>query len=144
MTDAGDPPEPPIVGDAVEGASRAVVTPPSPVPAEPVPLVPPKPGDGDWPAQATNAIVDLVDQVRAKTTGPAITAARAVVFGLIVAVLGVVVLVLAIIFAVRLTTEVLELVWDGAGVWLTYLIYGIVLVAVGAIVFSRRHVRGLG
>jgi hypothetical protein len=53
-------------------------------------------------------------------------------------------LVLLLVFAVRLTTEVLELIWDGSGVWLTYLIYGVVLVVVGAIVFGKRHVRGLG
>ena len=53
-----------------------------------VELVPPPPNTSDWPAQATDTIVNLVDQVRAKTTGPAITVARGLVFGLIVGVLG--------------------------------------------------------
>jgi hypothetical protein len=108
-----------------------------------VELVPPAPSTSDWPSQAADTIVDLVDQVRAKTTGPAITAARALVFGLIVAVLAVIVGVLALVFLVRLTTEVLEVIWDGAGVWLTYLLYGALFTAVGAFVFGRRHVRGL-
>jgi len=108
-----------------------------------VELVPPAPSTSDWPSQAADTIVDLVDQVRAKTTGPAITAARALVFGLIVAVLAVIVGVLALVFLVRLTTEVLEVIWDGAGVWLTYLLYGALFTAVGAFVFRRRHVRGL-
>jgi hypothetical protein len=106
-------------------------------------LVPPAPSTSDWPVQATDAIVDLVDQVRDKTTGPAITAARGVVFGLIAAVLGGTAAVLLLIFVIRITTEVLELIWDGAGVWLTYLIYGSLFTVVGAVVFGKRHVRGL-
>jgi uncharacterized integral membrane protein len=136
MSEAGDPFEPRDVGPPA--------TPSGATTTEPVELVPPKASESDWPAQATSTSVDLVDQVRAKTTGPAITVARGLVFGLVVAVLGVVALVLLLVFAVRLTTEVLELLWDGSGVWLTYLIYGVVLVVVGAIVFGKRHVRGLG
>ena len=47
----------------------------------------PPPGD-DWPAKATDQIVSLVDQIRDKTTGPAIRAARAMVFGFLAAMLG--------------------------------------------------------
>jgi hypothetical protein len=112
-------------------------------PAIDVELVPPAPSTSDWPAQATDTIVNLVDQVRAKTTGPAITVARGLVFGIIVGVLGVVAAVLLLIFSIRLTTELLDLVWDGAGVWLTYLIYGVLFTVVGGIVFGRRHIRGL-
>jgi hypothetical protein len=108
-----------------------------------VELVPPPTTTSDWPAQATDTIVNLVDQVRAKTTGPAITVARGLVFGLIVGVLGVMATVLLLVFAVRLTTDVLELIWDGAGVWLTYLIYGVLLTLVGAYLFGKRHVRGI-
>jgi hypothetical protein len=108
-----------------------------------VELVPPAPSASDWPAQATDTIVNLVDQVRAKTTGPAITVARGLVFGIMVGVLGLVAAVLLLIFAVRLTTELLDLVWDGAGVWLTYLIYGVVFTVVGGVIFGRRHIRGL-
>jgi hypothetical protein len=108
-----------------------------------VELVPPSPGNREWPEQAADAIVDFVDQVKAKTTGPAITAARGLVFGVIVGVLGLVVAVLMLIFLIRLTTDVLELIWDGAGVWLTYLIYGVLFTVVGAVLFGKRHVRGL-
>lgn len=133
---------------AAEPETRATTAPPGlPIGSTPpaaVELVPPAPSTSDWPAQATDTIVNLVDQVRAKTTGPAITVARGLVFGLIVGVLGIVVVVLLMIFAVRITTEVLELIWDGAGVWLTYLLYGILFTGVGAILFRKRHVRGLG
>jgi hypothetical protein len=108
-----------------------------------VDLVPPAPSTSDWPAQATTTLVDLVDQVRTKTTGPAITVSRGLVFGLIAVVLAVVAVVLLLIFLVRLTTDLLELAWDGAGVWLTYLLYGVIFTVVGAVLFAKRHVRGL-
>lgn len=89
--------------------------------------------DGGWPAQAADKIVDVVDQVRSKTTGPALTAARVLVYGLIIAVLGVVVGVLFIIFAVRLLDELLP-----SGVWLPYLVLGLLFCVAGAVVFRRR------
>jgi hypothetical protein len=134
MTAPGEPPTPP----PSVPPERSIAG-PTPI-AE---LAPPPPSTSDWPAQATDAIVDLVDQVRDKTTGPAITVARGLVFGLIAGVLGTVAAVLLLIFVIRLTTEVLELIWDGADVWLTYLIYGVLFTAIGAVVFGKRHVRGL-
>jgi hypothetical protein len=133
MTEPGEPPTLPPAPPEPATTGRPSTT----------PLVAPAPSTSDWPAQATNAIVDLVDQVRDKTTGPAITVARGLVFGVIVGVLGVVAAVLLLIFVIRITTEVLELIWDGADVWLTYLIYGVLFTAVGAVVFGKRHVRGL-
>lgn len=91
------------------------------------------PDEPDWPAQATTAIVNLVDQVRDKTTGPVLTVARGLVFGLLAAVLGVAVFVLALIFAIRLLTELT------GRVWLSYLIIGAVFTIAGALVFSRRN-----
>jgi hypothetical protein len=148
MTEPGDPSYPPPAPTGpLPPADPARIAQPveraNPVDPTHVELVPPAPSTSEWPSQAADTIVDLVDQVRAKTTGPAITVARGLVFGLIVGVLALVVGVLALVFLVRLTTEVLELIWDGAGVWLTYLIYGVVFTAVGAYVFGRRHVRGL-
>lgn len=105
-----------------------------------VPPGPPSPpaddasAPADWPAQATDTIINLVDQVRAKTTGPALTAARGAVYGLIVAVLAVVIGVLFVIFAVRLLDELLP-----SGVWLPYLLIGAIFTVAGAFVFQRRH-----
>ena len=42
----------------------------------------------EWPAQAADTIVDTIAKVRDKTTKPAIVAARAIVYGLIAAVLS--------------------------------------------------------
>lgn len=88
---------------------------------------------GDWPAQATNTIVDLVGTVRDKTTGPITTAARGLVFGFFAAVLAGIIGVLAIIAVIRLLDEALP-----SGVWLPYLILGVLFVVAGTLVFRKR------
>ena len=75
------------------------------MPTEPSPRTPtpPDPGGeahGDWPAQATETIVGLVDTVRQKTTGPATTAVRAAVWGLLIAIVGTAALVLFLVLFV--------------------------------------------
>lgn len=89
---------------------------------------------GDWPKQATDAIVNLVDSVRDRTTGPILSIARGVVYGLFAVVFLLVVGVLFIIAAVRLLDEALP-----SGVWLPYLILGLVFVLAGALVFRKRN-----
>ena len=89
---------------------------------------------GDWPAQATDTIVDLIGTVREKTTGPVTTVARGLVFGTFLAVVAIVVTVMALIALVRLLDEILP-----SGVWLPYLILGLVFTGVGALVFRKRR-----
>lgn len=94
-----------------------------------------EPGEPDWPAQATELIVSLVGKVRDKTTGTILTVARGLVFGTLAAMLGLVVVVLLLISAIRLLTELT------GHVWISYLACGSVLTIAGAIVFSRRYPR---
>jgi hypothetical protein len=88
----------------------------------------------DWPAQAADAIVNVVGTVRDRTTAPVIKAARAVVFGVFAGILIVTIAVLAIIGTVRLLDEALPY-----GVWLAYLILGIAFTGAGALLFRRRN-----
>jgi predicted tellurium resistance membrane protein TerC len=88
---------------------------------------------GDWPTQATDTIVDLVGTVRDKTIGPVTTVARGVIFGLFAAIVGTIVAILALIALIRLLDEALP-----SGVWLPYLILGLVFVLAGALVFRKR------
>jgi hypothetical protein len=98
------------------------------------PTVPPiEPVADDWPVQATDTIVNLVDQVRDKTTGPILTAARAAVFGLMVAIMVAIAAVLGLILVVRVLTELMP-------VWAAYLLLGSLFVIAGAIVFRKRHI----
>ncbi len=90
--------------------------------------------EGDWPAKAADAIVNVVGSVRDRTTGPIMTIARGVVFGFFAAVLGVAVAVLVIIAAIRLLDEALP-----SGVWLAYLVLGVVFLIAGALVFRKRN-----
>ena len=72
-------------------------------PGRPAPMLPgPPPPDRDWPAQAADTIERVVGQVRDKTTGPALTAARAVVYGAFGGIIAIACVVVLIIAAVRL------------------------------------------
>jgi hypothetical protein len=88
----------------------------------------------DWPAQAAAAIERAVGTVRDKTTGPLITIARALVYGLLAAVLGVVALVLVAILLVRF----IEVYLPWGGVWLPQAIVGIVFTLGGFICWRLR------
>lgn len=74
--------------------------------AAPISPVRPPAGGGlvpaEWPAQAADAIVDTIDKVKDKTTRPAITAARAVVYGLLAAIVAPVALILVLVLIGRL------------------------------------------
>ena len=90
--------------------------------------------EGDWPARAADAIVNLVGAVRDNTTGRITTIARAVVFGFFAVVLGMAAAVMLIIAAIRLLDEALP-----SGGWLAYLVLGAVMVVAGALVFRKRN-----
>ena len=95
---------------------------------------------GDWPAQAADRIVDLVDTVRDKTTGPIQTAARGAVYGVVAAILAVIVFVLLIIFAIRgLDILIVNEFIPWGGIWLPYLILGVVFIGAGSFFFRRRR-----
>lgn len=113
-------------------------------PADPSPATThapiPRESQADWPAQAADQVVGVVDKVRDATTGKVITAARGLVFGIIMATLGITIAVLLLIFAVRLVTELLLLLpWDWVGVWCTYVLFGVLFTLVGMLLFRKRY-----
>jgi hypothetical protein len=100
------------------------------------PVASPPSGDGagrDWAATAADTIDHYVMLVRDRTTRPALLASRALVFGLILAVLGITALVLVWIAWVTLITELV------GEVWITYFITGGIFVLVGAFLMTKRH-----
>ena len=104
-----------------------------------LPGQPPAP-EHDWPAQAADTIERVVGNVRDKTTGPALTAARAVVYGLFAAIVGLAVLVVLIIAAIRLIDSYLpDAVFGEDHMWAAYLIVGGALSIAGALCWSRRN-----
>jgi hypothetical protein len=88
----------------------------------------------DWPAQAADTVVRVVGNVRDRTTGPAITVARAVVYGLLAAIVGVVALVLVVAALVRFVD-----VWVPGEVWSAHLIVGAVLCVAGLLLWRKRR-----
>ncbi len=96
--------------------------------------------DPDWAANTTDQVVRLVDNVRSKTTKPAVMAARGVVFGLLAVFLGLFAVVLLIITLTRGLEAALEpLTNQSRAVYLSYLILGGILCIVGAVLFKKRN-----
>jgi len=89
---------------------------------------------GDWPAQAADAIVNAVETVRDRTTTPIMKIARGAVFGVFAGTIIITIAVLALIGVVRLLDEALP-----SGVWLPYLLLGVLFTVVGGLLFRRRN-----
>src|SRR5437763_9958132 len=98
-------------------------------------------GEGDdWTVQAADTIESVVGTIRDKTVVPATTVARALVYGLVVAALGAVVIVFLITVAVRLGAAYLP-GWfsdrHGRSAWATQAILGGILTLAG-LFFLRK------
>ena len=70
--------------------------------------------DPDWAANTTDQVVRLVDNVKSKTTKPAVMAARGLVFGLLAAFLGLFALVLLLVGTTRGLQAAIEPLTDQA------------------------------
>ncbi|HEX9992136.1 MAG TPA: hypothetical protein VGB14_04330 [Acidimicrobiales bacterium] len=88
----------------------------------------------DWPAQAADTVVRVVGQVRDRTTGPAITVARGIVYGLLAAIAGIVAFVLLVAALVRLVDVLVP-----GEVWSAHLIVGAVLTLAGLLLWRKRR-----
>lgn len=101
-------------------------------------------GGSDWPAQATETIVGLVDSVKDKTTGPATSIARAVVYGTLAAIVGTAAVVLLLVVLVRGFDILAQVVLDAIGieragrsVWIAHLITGVLFLGPGLVAWRR-------
>jgi hypothetical protein len=95
--------------------------------------------DPNWAADTANTIERVVGTVRDRTTKPLVTASRAVVFGLLAGILGLIALTLLIVSATRGTQALLDLWFDHEmSVYLSYFIVGGIFCLVGLFVLSKR------
>lgn len=102
----------------------------------------------DWPSQITSSIVGYIDQVREKTTKPAIVASRALVFGLLILMFIPVALVLLLVGILRAVEVLFRFIFelDAIGVstdhavWSAYLLLGLILLGAGAFIFKKRKI----
>ena len=88
----------------------------------------------EWPAQATDTIVDTIDKVRQKTTKPALTIARALVYGLLAAIVGVVAVIVFLVLLVRLYDNYIP-----GNVWPLYAGLAVAMIAGGLILLKRAN-----
>lgn len=90
--------------------------------------------DGSWGDQATDLIVSTVATVRDKTVGPAMTVARAIVYGLFALLIGIGALVVATIFVIRIVT-----VYTGGHVWIPQLGIGVLFGIAALVVWGKAR-----
>ncbi len=97
--------------------------------------------DPNWAQTTTEQIVQLVDNVKAKTTRPAVLAARGLVYGLLAAFLGTFALILFLITITRgLQVGILEhFMEQPRAVYTSYLIVGGILSLIGLLLFRKRN-----
>jgi hypothetical protein len=88
----------------------------------------------EWSARAADTVESVVDAVHDKVVRPAIVAGRAIVFGVVIAVVGIVVLVLLAVAFVRL----LDVYAFGGRVWASDALIGVVACGGGFFVWTLR------
>jgi hypothetical protein len=110
----------------------------SPSPTSPGP--PTSPGR-DWPTEVAARIDSVVGTVRDKTTVPATTAARVLVYGLVLGVLGAGVGILLVIALVRLLDVYLPFHPLGRRVWIVDGGASAIFLAAGAFMWRKRRAR---
>jgi hypothetical protein len=92
----------------------------------------------EWPKKAVDAVDLVVNTIHDRAIRPVVLAARVVVFGVLAAVLSLVVLVLVTIGLVRL----LDVYAFGGRVWISDAVLGGLFTLAGLFAWSRRTARG--
>lgn len=87
----------------------------------------------DWGAEATDRFVDLIDNVKAKTTGPLLKVLRALVYGIVAGVMAIMVLFLVVIGLIRFVNAYLP-----GDVWAAYLLLGSIFLIAGLFTWTKR------
>ncbi|MFZ4518450.1 MAG: hypothetical protein ACOYOP_08675 [Microthrixaceae bacterium] len=94
------------------------------------------PTEQDWTDQVTDLIVDTVDKVRARTTGPILEGAKGLVYAVVAMIVLVPILIMGTAGAVRFLNWLLP-----GDVWVAYAAMGGILVLVGVLLWSKRAPR---
>ncbi|HUQ62805.1 MAG TPA: hypothetical protein VM121_03520 [Acidimicrobiales bacterium] len=116
----------------VHASSPPPITDPAPTVASAQPADSPPPAD-DWTVETLDRIDALIEKVRSNSTDRLVRISRYVVFGLLIAIMGITTVVLATIALVRALDEAIP-----EEVWLVYLLLGAIFVLVGAFLWSRK------
>jgi len=122
----GTPGDPPVVGPATVDVR---VPPTGAGPNAPTPAAP----DEDWTDQVADLVVDVVDRVRDRTTGPILQGKRVIVYGLVALLVAIPLITVGIILIGRL----LEL-FPGE-IWIAYTVLGAILLIVSLFLWGKRR-----
>jgi hypothetical protein len=95
------------------------------------------PSSEEWSARAVDAVDSVVDVVHDRVVRPALIAGRAAVFGLLIAFVALVFLMVLAIAVVRL----LDVYAFGGRVWASDALFGAVLSGTGVVLWSLRSRR---
>jgi hypothetical protein len=109
------------------------------VPSSGGPTPPPVAAPGsseDWTDQVTGLIVDTVDKVRSRTTGPILEIAKGSVHAVVALILLAPVAVLFLVLTIRVLTYFVF-----REVWITYAVLGMLFSLVGVVLWARRQPR---
>jgi len=96
--------------------------------------------DPNWASDVTETIVETIDKVRDRTTKPIVMAARGLVFGILVAFLGLMAVAMLLIGVSRGLINLLEWPLDhDTSVWVSHLVLGSIFCLIGTMFMIRRH-----
>ncbi len=102
------------------------------------PDTPAPPSSEEWSDRAVDAVDIVVDVVHDKVVRPALIAGRALVFGVVIALVSLALFVLLAVAVVRL----LDVYAFGGRVWASDALFGILLLGGGLALWSMRTRRG--
>jgi hypothetical protein len=95
----------------------------------------------DWTYQVTDRVEAVVSAVRDKTTVPITKIATGVVFGLLIAAVGIAVLILLVVALLRVADVYLPFDPYGRRVWVAYAALGAIFVLAGVFCWTKRSPR---
>ena len=95
---------------------------------------------GDWPAQATETVENVVVAVRDKSVKPLTTLARGLVYGLVAGAVVVVVICLSSVGVLRL----LDIYLFPGRIWASYTMLGGIFTLMGLLLWTFRRSRSKG
>ena len=96
--------------------------------------------DPQWASRTVDVIGRLASFVRDRTTRPAVTIVRALIFGSMAIVGAIFVVIVLVIGGIRALHSLLDIWWSrDTAVWASYLIIGGVFCVIGMLLMRRRH-----
>jgi hypothetical protein len=96
--------------------------------------------DPNWASDIADVVARYVGQVRSMVTNRAVTAVRAVVFGIIILIVAPVTITLLVILVTKSLQRLIDIGTDhDSAVWISYMVIGAILVIAGSVLMSRRY-----